>query len=107
MTRYQVPREETSIHLTNISEQVYCIGPISQLFSFNQKAFPTKRFTQLFSFNQKAEMHKVYFIKFSFILINGQPISASVHLISLALHFIELIAPDNSLHNAMIEIFFV
>ena len=23
MTRYQVPREETSINLTNISEQVY------------------------------------------------------------------------------------
>ena len=25
MTRYQVPREETSINLTNISEQVYCL----------------------------------------------------------------------------------
>ena len=24
MTSYQVPREETSINLTNISEQVYC-----------------------------------------------------------------------------------
>ena len=24
MTRYQVPKEETSINLTNISEQVYC-----------------------------------------------------------------------------------
>ena len=25
MTRYQVPKEETSINFTNISEQVYCI----------------------------------------------------------------------------------
>ena len=25
MTRYQVPREEISINLTNISEQVYCL----------------------------------------------------------------------------------
>ena len=27
MTHYQVLREETSINLTNISEQVYCLGP--------------------------------------------------------------------------------
>ena len=25
MTHYQVPREETSINFTNISEQVYCL----------------------------------------------------------------------------------
>ena len=45
MTRYQVPREETSINLTNISEQVYLL--ILRMLGLSVVEFSQQALTEL------------------------------------------------------------